>query len=87
LRFNKFVGQFGLRKIIIAYVKNESFSLNAMTFTLKIVVNYETLGLQESFNGTCFWHDFFKAYQYATINEFFCRNLKNVSINTTKVDF
>jgi hypothetical protein len=45
-----------------------------MTSTLKFVVNYETLGLQESFNGTCLWHDFSIACQYAIINEKIYRN-------------
>jgi len=36
--------------------------------------------------GTYLWHDFSKAYQYATINEIFYRNLKNISIKTTEVD-
>ncbi len=50
-----FLDIFGLRKKIIAYVKNESFNSNVMTFALKFVVNYETLSLQKHFNGTYFW--------------------------------
>jgi hypothetical protein len=41
----------GLRKNIIAYVKDEGSNLNAMIITLKIVVNYEYLGLKESFRA------------------------------------
>jgi hypothetical protein len=46
------------KKKNIAYVKDENFNLNAMTFALKFVVSCETLGLQESFNGTYFGHVF-----------------------------
>ncbi len=35
----------GLRKKTIAYVKDEGSILNAMTFALNSVINYETLGL------------------------------------------
>jgi hypothetical protein len=38
-----------LRKKIIAYVKDERSNFNVMTITLKVVVNYEYLGLKESF--------------------------------------
>jgi len=51
-----------------------------MTTTLKIVVNYESFGLEESFQGTCFGHDFSKACQYGTIKEKVCKNLKYISI-------
>jgi hypothetical protein len=37
--------KFGLRKKIIAYVKDEGSNLNAMTFALNSVINCETLGL------------------------------------------
>jgi hypothetical protein len=42
-------------------MKDEAFNLNVMTFVLKSVVSYETLGLQESFNSTYFGHVIFKA--------------------------
>jgi hypothetical protein len=32
-----------------------------MTIALKSIINYEALGLEESFNGTCFGHDFPKS--------------------------
>ncbi len=83
---NNCFGQIWFEKKIIAYVKNESSNFNAMTSTLKFVVNYETWGLHESFNGTCLWHDFSKACQYATINEKVYRNLKNVFIKIAEVD-
>ncbi len=37
-----------------------------MTTTFKFVVNYEVLGLEESFTGTCFDHAFSKTSQYST---------------------
>jgi len=46
-------------------MKNEGSNFNAMTFALKAVVSYnfdyETLGLQESSNNTCFGHVISKA--------------------------
>jgi pyruvate dehydrogenase complex dehydrogenase (E1) component len=39
----------GLRKKIIAYVKDEGSNFNVMTTVLKVVVNYESVGLEESF--------------------------------------
>jgi hypothetical protein len=33
-------------------------------------MNYEALGLEETFWGTCFEHVFSKAFQYAIIYEF-----------------
>jgi hypothetical protein len=48
--------KYGLRKKIITYVKDEGSNFNAMIITLKVVVNSEPLGLEESFQGTCFGH-------------------------------
>ncbi len=39
----------GLRKKIIAYVKDEGSNLNAMIDVLKFVVNCDFLGLEKSF--------------------------------------
>jgi hypothetical protein len=64
-------------------VKNEGVNLDAMTMALKIVVNCDILGLEESFNGTCFGHVFSKTYQYAIIEEKICKNLKFISIKST----
>jgi hypothetical protein len=58
----KLLDSYGLGKKIIAYIKGEGENLNSMTTTLKYVVNYEVLGLEESFNGTCFGHTFFRTY-------------------------
>jgi len=62
-------------------VKDEGSNLNAMNFVF--VINFETLSLQESFNGTCFGHSFPKACQNATIDEKVCKTLRYVSIKTT----
>jgi hypothetical protein len=51
-----------LKKKIIAYVKFESFNLNAMTNAFKFVVTCcETLGLEEIFQGIALAMLFFKA--------------------------
>jgi hypothetical protein len=47
-------------------------------------MNYEYLGLEESFQGTCSVHAFSKACQYSTIEEKVCKNLKYVSLNLLK---
>jgi hypothetical protein len=78
--------KFGLRKKIIAYVKDEGSNLNAMTFVLKFVVNCETLGLQENFNGTRFGHVFSKACQYVITNEKVCKNIRYVFIKSTQAN-
>ncbi len=78
--------KFGLRKKIIAYVKDESSNMNAMTFALKSIVSCETLSLQKSFNGTCFGHVFSKACQYATIDEKMCKNIRFVSVKTIQTN-
>jgi hypothetical protein len=62
----KLLDQYDLRKIIIACVKDEGEKLNVMTTILKFMVNYEVLGMEESFQGTCFGHAFSKACQYGT---------------------
>jgi hypothetical protein len=41
--------KYGLKKRIIVDVKDEGSNLNAMIIALKIVMNYESLGLEESF--------------------------------------
>jgi hypothetical protein len=41
--------KYGLRKKIIAFVKDEGSNLNAMINALKSIVNYESLRLKESF--------------------------------------
>ncbi len=51
-------------------MKDERFNLNTMTFTLKVVVSSDILGLKESYQSTYFGHAFFKVSQYATIDFF-----------------
>jgi hypothetical protein len=48
-------------------MKNERSNLNIMKILLKLIVNFETLGMVESFQGTCFGHAFPKACQYGII--------------------
>ncbi len=57
--------QYGLTRNIFAYVKNKGANLNTMIVALKLVISCETLGVMESFQGTCFQHAFFKACEYA----------------------
>jgi hypothetical protein len=64
----------------IVYVKDEGSNLNAMSGALKFVVNCESFGIEESFQGTCFRHVFSKACQYGTTKEKVYRNLKYVSV-------
>jgi hypothetical protein len=39
----KLLDQYDLRKIIIAYVKDDGANLNVITTTVKFMVNYEVL--------------------------------------------
>jgi hypothetical protein len=78
----KLLDSYGLSKKIIVYVKDEGANLNSMITTLKFVVNCEVLGLEESFNGTCFGHAFFKTYYYVIVEERECDNLKFASIKS-----
>jgi hypothetical protein len=51
-----------------------------LCLTLKFVVSCDVLGLEENFQRTCFGHAFIKTCQYATIDEFFCKCLRFISI-------
>jgi hypothetical protein len=82
----KLLDQYDLRKKIVAFVKDEVANLNAMTTTLKFVVDYEVFGMEESFQGTFFGHALFKACQYGTTIEFFCKKLKHISIKLAQFD-
>ncbi len=57
------LNKYGLRKTIHCLHQNEGFNINAMTTTLKYVVSYESLGLEELFQGTSVGHGFSKACQ------------------------
>ncbi len=77
---SEFLDSYNLRKKIIIYVKDEGVNLNAITMVLKTIINCDILGVEESFNGTCFGHVFSKTCQYATTEKKVCKNLKFVSI-------
>jgi len=62
----KLLDEYDLRKKIIAYVKDEGANLNAMIVISKSMVDYEVLNMEESFQGGCFGHLFYKACQYGT---------------------
>jgi hypothetical protein len=55
-------------------------NINTMIYALKFIVSCESLGLEESFQGTCFGHAFSKACQCGTIEEKVCKILKYVSM-------
>jgi hypothetical protein len=82
----KLLDKYGLRETNIVYVKDEGSNLNAMTNVLKSIVKCDSLGIEESFQGTCFGHAFSKACQYGTVEEKVCKNLKYVSIKSPQVD-
>ncbi len=65
----KLLDNCALRRKIIAYVKDEGSNLDDMTTTLKSIVSCDMLGLEESFQGTCFGHAFSKPCQYVTTKE------------------
>jgi len=52
----KLLDQYGLRKKLIAYVKDERSNLITMITTLKSIVKCEVLSLDESFEGIFFGH-------------------------------
>ncbi len=66
-------------------MKDEGSNLNTLTnYALKPIVKCETLGLEESFQGTCFVHVFSKVCQYVTTNHKACKNLKYAFIKSTQ---
>ncbi len=81
----KLLDKYSLKNKIIVSVKDEESNLNAMATTLKVVINYESLGLEESFQGTCFGHVFSKACRYGTTKDKVCKDLKYVSIEFVQV--
>ncbi len=72
--------KYNLSKKIIVYVKDERFNLNIMTFAWKIVISWDSLGLEESYQGICFGHAFSKACQYAIANDKVYKDLTYVFI-------
>ncbi len=83
----KLLDQYGLRKKIIAYVKDERSNLTIMTITLKWIVKCEILGLDESAQGIYFGHSFFKACLYATMDEKVFKNHQFIFIKYCVVKF
>ncbi len=71
--------QYRLRERI-AYVKDEGSNLITMITILKSTIKCEVLGLNESFEGTCFGHVFFKTCQFVTTNEKFCKKFQFIFI-------
>ncbi len=57
-----------------------------MIIALKFVVSCDILGLTKNIQGSYFGHAFSKAYQYASIDEIFCKGLKYVSIKIAQFD-
>jgi hypothetical protein len=82
----KLLDKYGLRKKIIIYVKDEGSKFNAMTIALKSIINYESLGIEGSFQGICFGHAFSKVCQCGNVEEKVCNNLKYVSIKFAQRD-
>ncbi len=76
--------KYGLKKKILAHVKDEGSNLNAMTTILKFFMSCECLDLEERFQGSCVGHIFPKSCQYLTTNEKVCLNLKYVYFNSIK---
>ncbi len=81
-----FLDNYALRGKIIAYVKDEGSNFNNMTITLKLIINCDVLGSEESFHGTCFGHAVSMAHQYVIIKEKNCKNLRYVSIKSPQKD-
>jgi hypothetical protein len=44
-----------LKKKIVVYVKDEGFNFNIMIIILKLVLNFNVLGLEDKFQRTCIW--------------------------------
>ncbi len=53
--------EYGSRKIIFAYVKDEESNMNPMTIILRFIMSHECMGLEETFQGSYFDHGFSKA--------------------------
>ncbi len=74
------------KKKTIADVKDERSNLMVITIVLKSIIKFEVLGLDQSFQGTCFGHGFLKTCQYVTINEKVCKNPQFISIKSTQLN-
>jgi len=74
----RFVEIIWMNKKILICVKGEKSNLNTMMATLKLIVSYETLGVVESFQSTCFGQ---ASLSLVTSKNKMCRGFKYVSIN------
>jgi hypothetical protein len=61
INLSNLLDSFGFTNKIIEFVKDEGANLNVMTLALRFVVSCDILGLEESFNESCFGHAFSKA--------------------------
>jgi len=59
-KLTKLLDKYGLRKRLVAYVKDEGSNLKTMIVALKSTISCEYFGLEESFQDTCFGHAFEK---------------------------
>ncbi len=57
------LARFGLLHQVITFEKDESTYLITMATTLHFVIDYEPLKIVMVYEGTCFEHVMFKAYQ------------------------
>jgi hypothetical protein len=55
--------RFGLLHQVIAFGKDEGTNLITMATTLHFVIDYEPLKIFNVYEGTCYEHVMFKAYQ------------------------
>lgn len=69
------MNEYGLKKKLFIYVKDEGSNMNVMKIVLKSLVSCECLGLWESFQNSYFDHVFSKACQCVTIDDKVCQNL------------
>jgi hypothetical protein len=75
------INWYGLKRKIIAYVKDERSNLNTTIIALKFTMSScEIMGLHESL----FDHTFSKTCQYVIVDENVCKNFKFVSIKSTQ---
>ncbi len=66
-----------LKRKIVTSIEDEGLNVKIMIASLKSIVSCDVLGLEENFQGTCFGRAFFKTCQYATMDDFFYKNLKH----------
>jgi hypothetical protein len=58
IKLTKLLDNYALKRKIIVSIKDERSNLNNMITTLKSIVSYDMLGLENSFQGTSFKHAF-----------------------------